>query len=191
MAKEHSFPYNNYCTGRTHPVKGKDDFMENKFDDLQVILICGNYNSGKSHLAHTRFKSRKRINRTEIRHFLKEMFSHGEPWTQEDYSEKNEPMVKHIESTILKSLLEQNEKIIIDNTSVTEKSRARYIRETKAAGASIGCIYIQTPVATLLERNRKREQAVRPPENIISQLHATTQLPAKKEGFKTVSIIQG
>lgn len=165
--------------------------MNKLFSESQVILICGNYNCGKSRLAHRYFPERKRINRTEIRHFLKTMFSHGDPWSQQDYSEKNEPMIKHIESTILKSLLQQNEKIIIDNTSVTVKSRARYIRETKSFGGSISCIFIQTPVETLLERNRKRDSMLRPPENVISQLHASTELPSKSEGFKLVKIVQG
>ena len=111
--------------------------MENLFSDSQVILICGNYNCGKSRLAHRHFRGTEKDKQSGDPAFSENKCSrtvtHGPSRTTR---EKNEPMIKHIESTILKSLLQQHEKIIIDNTSVTVKSRARYIRETKAFGGT-------------------------------------------------------
>ena len=104
------------------------------FEELEiydVILIVGNYGSGKSNLARTHFKERKRIDRHEIRHFLKEMTEHGAKWNSEDWNEDIEGLVKHIEYDVMCHYLDRNEKIIIDNTCLTMKSRRRYILPRK------------------------------------------------------------
>lgn len=159
--------------------------------DVQVVLICGNYGSGKSSLAGREFGARKRINRKEIRRFLATMTTHGKTWSATDYTPEEESIVKHIELAILRYYLERKEPLVIDNSSVTRKSRAVYIREARAQGAAISCIFVQVPVAELLQRNRARDAAERVPETVISQLYAKTELPERDEGFQRVTIVRG
>jgi predicted kinase len=189
------------CAPLIHPVywdqstkksiPDEEERMPATHTDVQVVLICGNYGSGKSSLARKQFGTRKRINRKEIRRFLTTMTSHGESWSATDYTPEEESIVKHIELSILRYYLERKEPLVIDNSSVTRKSRAVYIREARAQGASISCIFVQVPVTELLERNRARDADERVPETVISQLYAKTELPERDEGFQRVTIVRG
>ena len=163
--------------------------MNASLEKLDVLLICGNYATGKSTLANKYFRSWKRVNRNEIRRFLKSMMEHGAPEEEADFSPEMEHLVHHIELTIIKYLLEKNEKVLIDNTSVTRKSRKRYVQEVQRFGKSIGCVFIDAPVQLLLQRNAARPKAERVPESVISQLHAKHEHPRKDEGFSFYSMV--
>jgi predicted kinase len=156
----------------------------NRYD---IVLIVGNYGSGKSSLAKEYFRSRKRVDRHEIRHHLKAMLEHGARWTQEDWDEDLEGLIKRIEYDLIVHLLERDQKIVIDNTSLTEKSRRRYIEHAKKFHKTIACIYLNRDSATLLEQNRSREYPV--PDSVIVQHVARTEVPTVNEGFAQVLIL--
>lgn len=162
---------------------------KNKWNDLQVILICGNYNSGKSMLADKHFKKWKRINRNEIRRFIKSMTSHGDGWTQADYTPQMEHLVKHIEITMFRYYLEKHERVVIDSTSMTVKARQRYLQEIKRFHCTCGCIFLDPPISTLIHRNRVRVQEEQVPEQVLSTLHVKRELPGADEGFQQIRII--
>ena len=98
-----------------------------------IILICGLPGSGKSHFARKYFKKsgRKRINRKEIRKHIYEMFNFNDGWTESCYHEEDELLVKYIEKKIIEHLVFNGEKVVIDNISVSEKSRIDYINLQK------------------------------------------------------------
>lgn len=156
----------------------------NKYD---VVLIVGNYGSGKSSLAREYFRDRKRVDRHEIRHYFKEMTEHGARWTPEDWDEDVEGLIKRIEYDLIVHFLERNQKIIIDNTSLTRNSRKRYIDHAKKFHKSIACIYLDRDSSTLIEQNRTREFPV--PDSVIAQLYARTEVPSVEEGFSQVVIM--
>lgn len=158
--------------------------MLEELGKYDIILIIGNYGSGKSSLAKEHFKERKRINRHEIRHHLKEMTEHGKKWSPDDWNEDIEGLVRHIEHDIICHFLERNEKIIIDNTSLTEKGRKKYVDYTRKYNKIIACIFMKREVSILLEQNKKKEFPV--PDHIIVQLLAKTELPSVEEGFNKV-----
>lgn len=160
-----------------------------RINRLDVILVCGVQGSGKSHFSREYFKDteRNRINRAEIRRLLYEMSHFGEIWKDEYYNKENEFLVKHIERRIFEHYLTKNKKILIDNTSVSTKSRKRYIDIAKQENKSIGCIFLDTPINKCLERNRLRDNKV--DERIISNLFATITKPDAREGFREVLII--
>jgi predicted kinase len=133
-----------------------------EFKKYDIVLILGNYGSGKSQVAREYFHERKRINRHEIRHHLKEMTQHGADWNA-------------------------NEKIIIDNTSLTVRSRKRYIDYARKFHKSIACIFLNKDTSVLLAQNRSREFPV--PEHLIVKLYAKTEIPAIDEGFAQVLIM--
>ncbi len=153
-----------------------------------IVLILGNYGAGKSFLAREYFGDRKRVNRHEIRHHLKEMTEHGKKWTADDWDEELEGFIKRLEYDIIRFFLERNEQVVIDNTSVTNKSRERYINYARRFKKSIGCLFLKKDISVLLSQNKMREYAV--PEHIIVRLHAKTELPTIQEGFDKVVVVR-
>ena len=152
-----------------------------------IVLIVGNYGSGKSSLAREYFENRKRVDRHEIRHHLKAMTEHGTRWTPDDWDEDLEGLIKRIEYDLIVHFLERDQKIIIDNTSLTVKSRKRYIEHAKKFHKSIACIYLNRDSTTLIEQNRSREFPV--PDSVIVQHFARTEVPSVEEGFAQVLIL--
>jgi predicted kinase len=161
--------------------------MIQDFDKYDIVLIVGNYGSGKSQIARELFRQRKRVDRHDIRHHLKEMTEHGDRWSPADWDEDLEGLIKHIEYDLIVHFLERNEKIVIDNTSLTRESRKRYIEYARKFHRSIACIYLKRDGPTLLEQNKSREYSV--PEPVIVQLLARTEEPSPDEGFGTVVIM--
>jgi predicted kinase len=159
------------------------------FDTIDVLLVCGLPGSGKSHFAreYCRRGDRKRINRKEIRRHLFEMTSFGEQWHEELFNEDDEHLVKHVERKLIEHLLHKNEKVLIDNVSVTAESRKTYTAIADHFNRSIGVIFLNPPLQICLERNRNRPDQV--PELAITNLYASINLPARKEGFRNIMII--
>jgi predicted kinase len=161
--------------------------MPQDLEKYDMVLIVGNYGAGKSQVAKELFSQMKRIDRHEIRHHLKEMTEHGERWSPSDWDEDLEGLVKHIEYDLIVHFLERDQKIVIDNTSLTRESRKRYIEYARKFHKSIACIYLKRESTTLLEQNRTREYPV--PEPVIVQLLARTEEPSQDEGFGAVMIM--
>jgi len=165
--------------------------MADEFSSTDIVLVCGNYNSGKTTIAKKYFGQRMRINRNEIRRFLKHMSSHGEKWTPSDYNAETGPLVKHIEFAVMRDFLGRNKKIVIDNTSLTRESRKRYLVEAKNLKKTIGCLFVQVPIEELISRNRTRSEEERVPERVLVDLYSKTEPPTSAEGFAVVRRISG
>ncbi len=161
------------------------------YDNIDILLICGLPGSGKSYFAKQHFESsdRKRINRAEIRRLLYEMSHFGKEWHESDYSETDEVLVKHVEKKIIEHHLHHNIKVLIDNTSVTKLSRKYYLEIAKATKKTIAVIFINTPIQVCLQRNRQRTD--KKPENVISNLFASIEIPDTREGFNNSTIFTG
>ena len=161
--------------------------MIEDFHKYDIVLIVGNYGSGKSSLAREYFRDRKRVDRHEIRHHLKAMTEHGARWTSEDWDEDLEGLIKRIEYDLIVHLLERDQKILLDNTSLTIKSRKRYIEHAKRFHKSIACIFLDRNSDTLIKQNQKREYPV--PDSVIVQHYARTEIPSVEEGFAQVLVM--
>jgi len=160
-----------------------------RFQSLDVVLVCGLPGSGKSHFAKTYFNrnDRKRINRKEIRRFLYEMTSFGDPWKEAYFNDHDEMLVKHVERKILEHLLQNKKKILIDNTSVTVDSRKSYVAIARQMNKSIGMVFLNTPLQKCHARNQHREDPLI--ATIISNLYAGLKLPEKSEGYNELLIL--
>ena len=150
-------------------------------ENYDIILILGNYGAGKSHFSKTYFPDRKRINRLEIRHMLKSMTEHGKKWNPDEWNEDIDGLVKHIEQDIIHYYLDRNIPITIDNTSLTKKSRKRYIEIARHYKKTIACIFLNRDISYLIEQNRKRNYPV--PDHLIVKLYSRTEIPTEEEGF--------
>ena len=160
--------------------------MYEKLSSFDIILIVGNYGAGKSYIAKTYFSDRKRINRLEIRQMLKLMTEHGAKWDPNEWDEDIEGLIKHIEYDIICHFLERDQRIIIDNTSLTKKSRKRYVEYAAHYKKSIACIFLDRDINYLLEQNKKRGSPI--PEHIIVNLYSKTEPVTLDEGFNIVVI---
>jgi tRNA uridine 5-carbamoylmethylation protein Kti12 len=161
-----------------------------KFQPLDIILVCGLPGSGKSKFSKRFFadSGRDRVNRKEIHRLLYEMIHFGKRWTEKEFDALDDHLVKHVERKIIEHLLQNNQKVLVDNTSVSESSRKTYIGIAQQMHKSIGAIFLHTPPATCLARNREREDPI--PERVISNLAAAIDLPRSEEGFKEVLVLK-
>ena len=161
-----------------------------KFQTLDIILVCGLPGSGKSEFSKQFFtdSGRDRVNRKEIHRLLYEMIHFGKKWTEQEFDALDEHLVKHVERKIIEQLLQSKQKVLVDNTSVSESSRKTYVGIAQQMHKTIGAIFLQTPPATCMQRNREREDPV--PERVISNLAAAIDLPRTEEGFKEVFVLK-
>ncbi len=160
-----------------------------KFDRLDILLVCGLPGSGKSHFSRTYFnkKGRKRINRKELRRLIYEMTSFGDPWSEEDFNDYDELLVKHVERKMVEHFLQERLPLLIDNTSVSVESRQYYLNIAHQTRKTIGAIFLNVPIKKCLARNRTREDQIS--EGIVVNLYAGLELPTKTEGFNEVLIL--
>jgi bifunctional polynucleotide phosphatase/kinase len=161
-----------------------------RFQDVDLVMVCGLPGSGKSQFAKTYFQAsgRKRVNRKEIRRLLYEMTNFGEGWTEQRFDSADDFLVKHVERKIIEHLLQNRNRVLVDNTSVSADSRKAYVAMARQMRKSIGIVFLHTPTLLCLENNRRRADPV--PEMAISNLAAALDLPRPEEGFKEVLIVE-
>ena len=160
------------------------------FQKLDIILVCGLPGAGKSHFAQRYFDTdgRRRINRKELRRLFFEMLSFGKEWKEEFFDEEDDTLVKYIERRSCEHLLQHGKKILVDNTSVTRASRSAYVQLAQRERKSIGCIFVNTPLATCFERNQARPHPI--PDGVISNLYTSIELPDTSEGFVVALVVK-
>ncbi len=160
-----------------------------RFHNLDVIMLCGLYGSGKTGfgMVHFREKERLRISRSEIRKNIYEMMHFEKPWGPGHFNEEDDIRVKHIERKIVEHFAHHKKKILIVNTFVTRKSRERTIRIIKGLKKTVGIIFLNTPLEKCIERNR--ENPVKVTDNIIVSLSTKLELPEKNEGFNEILVL--
>ncbi|HET6452744.1 MAG TPA: AAA family ATPase [Spirochaetia bacterium] len=162
-----------------------------RFQALDIILVCGLPGCGKSHFAGANFggTGRLRVNRKELRRLLFEMTHFGQKWSEKEFASSDEFLVSHVEKKIIEHFLQNHKKLLIDNTNMSRESRKHYVLIARQMGKTVGAIFLDTPIATCMERNRSREDAM--PERLISNLAAEKELPEAAEGYREVLVVTG
>ena len=162
-----------------------------KFANLDIVLVCGLPGSGKAQFSSGFFKGsgRRRVNRWEIRRMLYEMTTFGDTWSEERYSVVDEVLVKHVERKIIEHLLQNRLPVLVENTSISAESRRTYLSIARQMHRTIGVIFLDTPMATCLDRNRRKADPV--PERVIAELAAALRAPEPREGFDQLMVAEG
>jgi predicted kinase len=160
-----------------------------RFHELNIILLCGLYGSGKTEFAIRHFmgKDRSRISRSEIRKYMFEMTHFGEKWSATDFTDENEALVKHIERKVLEHFIYVKRKVLIINTFVTKKSRKRFVDIAREHKKTIGAIFLSRPLDQCIERNEQSTIGV--PGEVVTSLFYKIEPPEKGEGFDEVLVV--
>lgn len=157
------------------------------FFQLDLVLICGLPSSGKSSFAREHFQNTSffRLNRKEIRRMIFEMANFGKTWSEDEFNNVDEALVKYTEKRILEHWLSVKRKVLIDNTSVTPASRKAYIKIAGQHKLSIGAIYINASPELCQKRNQQSGKDIIPAQ-VITGMAASAAKPALSEGFSEV-----
>ena len=130
-----------------------------------VVIITGLPGSGKSKHALAWVaenpKFRERINYDELRLEL-----YGPDWT---FNRKDEAAMKVEAVARGREALKAGRSIIVDNTNLTEGARAPWLRLAREHGVEVEIVEIDTPIATCIERDRKREGTARVGRAVIER----------------------
>ena len=70
---------------------------------------------------------------------------------------------RHRECRLLEVCLATQQRFVIDNTNPTRDERAKYIRQSRAAGFRVAGFYFRSKVEDCLRRNSGRADEVVPP----------------------------
>ncbi len=126
---------------------------------MEAIIFVGIQASGKSTFYKERFfKSHIRINLDMLK-------------------------TRHRESLLLNSCLKMGQPFVVDNTNPTKMDRKRYIVPAQEAEFQRIGYYFQSQLSTCLERNERRTDKERIPENGIRGTYSRLELPLIEEGF--------
>ena len=116
------------------------------------------------------------------------MLNFGAKWSEKNFSDSDEFLVKHVERKTMEHLLQGKHKLLVDNTSVTKASREAYIHLAQRMRCNIGIIFLDTPLKLCIERNRQRDDPA--PDVAIANLSAALELPGEDEGFRELIILE-
>lgn len=154
---------------------------------VDLLLVAGVQGSGKTTVTLNQFRDRVRVNLDEIRRFYQRMTS-GRDWSSDDWNPAIEPVFRKIEEDLLRYNLQAGHPLVVDNTSISRKSRAFYRTLTRELGKTIGIIFFDVPLETCLHRNQHRSARV--PEPVLHEFWTNREMPAADEGFDVLHIVE-
>ncbi len=87
---------------------------------------------------------------------------------------------------LFKQLISDRKSIVVDNTNLTRKDRARYIEPAISAGYRIVGIELKTQLSEALRRNKSRPNRV--PEAAIKRQSKQVEPLDRAEGFHQIRL---
>ncbi len=143
----------------------------------ELIVLCGLPGSGKS--THTR----KKWGDTHVIICADEF---RKVHTGRDFYPSDEPVIYQMVKVTVEVLLRRSMPVVIDMTSLTIKSRLKWVELARKCGAPVKCVWMDVATSTCLARNARRVRQV-PPE-VIEAMADRFKPPsgAKNEGFDKI-----
>lgn len=137
---------------------------------MELIIFVGLPGSGKTSFYEEHYK-------TSHRHVSKDLLPGS--------SNK-----KKRQDHLLKTSLQQNQSIVVDNTNPTVEERARIIELGRLYGARIVGYFFQASIRECIARNERREGKKRVPKVAIFTAAKKLKAPIYEEGFDQLYIVQ-
>jgi predicted kinase len=97
---------------------------------------------------------------------------------------------RHREKLIFDACLASKTALVVDNTNLTRKERARYIQPARDAGFTIHGFFFESRTADALRRNAVRPPVARVPDLAIKGSSKRLELPAFEEGFDGLTFVR-
>ena len=133
---------------------------------MELVLFIGIQATGKSSFYRERFfRSHVRINGDMLK-------------------------TRRREELLVKACLEGKTSFVVDKMNLTRAERARYIGPAKTAGFKVAGYFLQSQLATALQRNAGRSEPERIPEGGLRAACAKLELPARDEGFDELFFVK-
>ena len=145
-----------------------------------LVVLCGFPGAGKTFIRHSPGGRQRGIVLCpdEFRKVL----------TGQDFFAPAEEFVWGAMKLCARVLLSQRnefpETIVIDATHLTKASRAQWITLARSVGATIECLWVDTPFDVCCERNDKRERRV--PQEVMDRMRESFEEPTIEEGFDSL-----
>lgn len=150
-----------------------------------VIIMCGLPASGKSTLAAKIAKKlgAEIVSSDDVRD---EMFGLPTVSSSIRYKKDNHAEVfKEVNWRVLQYVLAEKD-VIVDATNYKRWNRENIIYGLPV-DTDVRCIFVDTPLATCIERNSKRENSMRiVPQDVIEHMCASFENPVYYEGFNEI-----
>jgi predicted kinase len=173
-----------------------DDFEEKNYitNSPDIILVCGAPASGKDTYAKNNFPDYKIVSLDKIRidKYLEQNDFINDPnelyqraWV---WCNKFKINLINIQNTIIKKLLNNNEKVVVCNTHINKKSRTSIVNTFKKY--NINCVYLITDKSNLYKRDINRSgNDKQVGNNVINKFLYNQSIPTYLEGFNSIKII--
>jgi predicted kinase len=94
------------------------------------------------------------------------------------------------ELALFRNCLDSGKSFVIDDINATRASRAKLVRESKAAGYVVNAYFFDTPTRTAIGRNNYRRDKKPIPVPAILRAAKTLESPTVEEGFDHVVTIK-
>lgn len=95
----------------------------------------------------------------------------------------------HRERVLFFACLSVGASLVIDNTNLRRRGRARFVEPARAAGYRLVAVFCQATASVAIARNARREGKARVPELAISGALAELEPPSPEEGFDRIETI--
>ncbi len=97
---------------------------------------------------------------------------------------------RHRERGLIRACLDLKQPFVVDNTNPTREDRRAYIDAARKAKFRVVGYYFQSMVDACIERNARRPEKQRAPEQAVRGTHSRLQVPTPEEGFDALYYVQ-
>jgi predicted kinase len=144
---------------------------------MNLIIMCGLPRSGKS----TWIKKNKKKNEIVVSKDVirRTIFGH-------QYHENAEMFVWAVAESLARLLLMQGSSVIIDETNISRRIRAKWINIGQDYGAKTTIVWVTTTIKKCFENNKRCDISEKVPEEVIEDMATYFIDPSNKEGCRVV-----
>lgn len=96
---------------------------------------------------------------------------------------------RHREHLLFQACLQAKQPVVVDNTNLTAKDRAKYIVPAMANRFTVIAYHFDKPVMECIANNQRRAGKTQIPQNAIFSASKKLEVPTREEGFSEIIVI--